>query len=70
MSCNTYPELLAIQKGLDSICIGLDNKKLWEIADEASKYRIEIQQQLAVANGEIEKLSREIAELRRGEGRE
>ena len=53
MMCNIWPEALAIQKGLDSICIGIDNKKLCEIAGEASKYRIEIQQQLAAANARI-----------------
>ena len=51
--CNIWPEALAIQKGLDSICIGIDNKKLCEIAGEASKYRIEIQQQLAAAKAEL-----------------
>lgn len=34
MMCNIWPEALAIQKGLDSICIGIDNKKLCEIAGE------------------------------------
>ena len=57
--CNIWPEALAIQKGLDSICIGIDNKKLCEIAGEASKYRIEIQQQLAAANARVEELEKE-----------
>lgn len=57
--CNIWPEALAIQKGLDSICIGIDNKKLCEIAGEASKYRIEIQQQLAAANARIAELEKQ-----------